>query len=101
MRPFGSLGIASMSFLVTLLTAGWVLGDFPDMMSRVPGDANVLMAMDVERILASPLATKEGWKEKQAADYAARPLTFPPQVTKVIRAGQVDLELHQSKWQVA
>jgi hypothetical protein len=75
--------------------------DFADMLRRVPGDANVLVLIDAEQILASPLAKSEGWREKREADYQARPLTFPPQTTKLIRAAQFDMDTHESKWQVA
>ena len=101
MRRVCILATTAMSVLMVFGLTRFVSGDFPDMMMRVPGDANVLMVMDVQGIMASPLAQKEGWKEKRSADYAARPLTFPPQVTKLIRAAHVDMELHEAKWQVA
>ena len=100
MRRVYALVTATLSCLTVLSLAKFVCGDFPAMMMRVPGDANVLMVMDLERILASPLATKEGWKDKRASNYAARPLTFPPQVTRLVRGAHVDLELHEAKWQV-
>ena len=78
-----------------------VRADFADMLRRVPGDANVLVLIDAEQIFASPFAQREGWRGKREADYEARPLTFPPQTTKLIRAAQYDLDTHESKWQVA
>jgi hypothetical protein len=78
-----------------------VRADFADMLRRVPGEANVLVLIDAEQILASPLAQREGWRAKREADYQARPLTFPPQATKLIRAGEFNMDTHESKWQIA
>jgi len=75
--------------------------DFLDMLRRVPAEANVLMLIDAEQVAASPLATREGWREKREADYEARPLTFPPHATKLVRAAQFDMDTHESKWQIA
>lgn len=101
MRRLCIVVTASLGFLAALNGVSSVRGDFPDMLNRVPGDANVLMVMDLDRVLASPLAKKKGWKEKRAGDYSSRPLSFPPQVTKLVRAAHVDLEVHEPKWQVA
>ncbi len=91
---------------VGVLSIAWSLAaparaDFPDMLRRVPTEANVLLLIDAERISASPLATREGWQEKRESDYEARPLTFPPQATKLVRAAQFDIDTHESKWQIA
>ena len=98
----------TMVFATVIGTCAAVLGvarlafaDFPELLRRVPGDANVIVVMDVQRILDSPLGKSEGWREKRAADYAARPLTFPPSVTKLVRAAHFDFDLNESKSQVA
>ncbi len=82
MSPIALFLLAAVSSLAAPAYAGFV-----DMLGRVPAEVNVLMLIDAEQIAASPLATREGWRGKREADYQARPLTFPPQAAKLVRAG--------------
>lgn len=91
---------------VAVLSFAWSFAvparaEFVDMLRRVPADVNVLLLIDVEKIAASPLAMREGWREKRESDYEARPLSFPPQATKLVRAAQFDIDTHENKWQIA
>jgi hypothetical protein len=86
---------------VTACTLSVAHADFPDMTRRVPSDANVIVYMDVERLMASPLAANEGWKSKQAEDFANRPMAVPPTVTKLVRAASVNLDVGETAWQIA
>jgi hypothetical protein len=61
---------------------------------------NALILIDAERLFASPLAQKEDWKKRQLANYAERPMTIPPQATKVVRAAQWDLHTRESIWEL-
>jgi hypothetical protein len=92
---------ASLGFFLIMNVASFVSGDFSDMVRRVPKDANVIMYMDIERLLSSPLAAKEDWKGKRAADYANRPMSLPPSVTKYVRAANVNLDVEETAWQIA
>jgi hypothetical protein len=90
--------------LVTTIVLGTIAiarADFPEMSRRIPHDANVIVYLDVDRLLATPLATKEDWKGKQAADFASRPMAVPPSVTKLVRAANVNLDVDTTAWQVA
>lgn len=73
---------------------------FPELIRRVPGESNAIMLIDAERLFESPIAQREGWKKKQTAEFAQRPLAVPPQATKVVRAGQLDLQEFASPWAV-
>jgi hypothetical protein len=75
--------------------------DFPEMVRRVPRDVNVIVYMDVERMLASPLAAKEDWKGTRAADFSTRPMSVPPSVTKLVRAASINLDVDETAWQIA
>jgi hypothetical protein len=72
-------------------------GGFTEMTRRVPRDANVIMYMDVERLLASPMAASEKWKDKQAADYHTRPFSVPPAVTRFLRAAVVNIDTNPGR----
>jgi hypothetical protein len=100
MRRMVQAAGVSIGFLMTGV-ASYVMGDFPEMVRRVPKDANVIMYMDVERLLASPMGAKEDWKGKRAADFENRPMSLPPSVTKFVRAANVNLDVHETSWQIA
>jgi hypothetical protein len=89
--------------LLAVTVCGWsvALADFPDLVRRVPKDANVIVYMDVDRLMASPLAAKEDWKGKRSADYASRPMAVPPAVTRFVRAASVNLDEDETDWQIA
>lgn len=74
--------------------------DFPELLRRVPGEANAIVLIDAERLLASPLAKKEDWQKRRFEHYAERPLSVPPQATKVVRAAHVDLHTRQPSWEL-
>src|SRR5262245_22663635 len=101
MRKASVVLTAMLGFFITAGVASFVMGDFPEMVRRVPKDANVIMYMDVERLLASPLAVKEDWKGKRAADFANRPMSVPPAVTKYVRAASINLDVEETAWQIA
>lgn len=75
--------------------------DLTALLRRVPEDANVLLAVDIQGVLDSPLARGEGWREKLADPGSDRPLLLPPKGQQMIRAASFDLEEHRSRYQVA
>jgi len=79
------------ALLFTLLLPGIVLaqGEFETLLKRVPASANSILVIDVEALLESPLAVKEGWKEQQRATYTSQPLILPPEGEKLIVASQM------------
>ena len=93
------------SFQVVLIvaasfTAQSAQAGFPEVVRRVPAEANAIMLVDAERLFASPIAIRENWKKKQLAEFAERPLAVPPQATKVVRAAHVDLQAHEAQWEM-
>jgi hypothetical protein len=87
--------IAAASF-----TAHLAHGGFPELVRRVPAEANAIILVDAERLFASPIAVREDWKKKQRADFTEGPLAVPPQATKVVRAAHVDLLTHEAQWEM-
>ena len=92
----------SLSFLsVLVLSATCVASDFSDLTRKVPQGANAVMAIDVAKTLASPLAVKNGWNQKFLDGGADRPLYLPPEADKVLSAAQIDIARNFSKsWNV-
>jgi hypothetical protein len=75
--------------------------DFSDLLRRVPGEANAILLIDAEALFASPIAERDGWKERRKAGFAERPLSVPVEATKVVRASQIDLQTREPAWEVA
>jgi len=64
--------------------------DFKSLLGRVPGDANTIVLIDVEKVLNSPLGLREGWKAKMANTYVRKPLIVPPDASRVVMAAWID-----------
>ena len=94
------LTMTHVALMIALATCRVAEADFANLVRRVPADANAVVLIDCERMLASPIAVRESWKKKYQADYAQRPLMIPPQATKVIRAGAIDLHSGRAPWEL-
>jgi hypothetical protein len=57
---------------------------FESLARRLPADANAIVLMDVEQVLAAPLAKQQGWGAKLEAAYAERPVFLPPEAKKLV-----------------
>lgn len=77
-----------------------VASEFPILLKRVPGEANVLVLVDVDRMLTSPMAQERGWKKKLSQDVAQRPMLLPPGAHKLVRAVSVDLNNQAATFEI-
>lgn len=84
----------------TLLTSGVFAADFATLLKRVPSEANVLVMVDADRLLASPMAQQQGWKKKLAQDVSQRPLLLPPSAHKLVRAISIDLNNESATFEI-
>jgi len=71
--------------------------EFSALMRRVPGEANVLVLVDVERVFASPIARERGWQKKVAAEGELHSLLLPPGARKLVRAITLDLDTSEMR----
>jgi hypothetical protein len=74
---------------------------FKNLSQRVPAHANTIIMVDVEKILASPIAQKEGWGENHKLQHAAGLTIVPPACDRFLLAANVDLEHLQPQWESA
>lgn len=75
---------------------------FDSLLKKVPPSANVLVLMDTEALLKTPLAAKEGWGQKFEAKYTERALFVPPETQRLVIASHVDLMADFSKdWELS
>ncbi len=52
--------------------------------ARIPGEVNALVLIDVEQIMATPLARDQGWTRKLETAYVERPVFLPPEAKKLV-----------------
>jgi hypothetical protein len=75
--------------LLLLAAAGPAAASYMDLLRRVPDSANMLIMIDVERMLMSPIALKEKWRDKVKAD-EAEALHFPTDAVRYMLASKLD-----------
>jgi hypothetical protein len=75
--------------LVMLIAAGPATANFMDLLRRVPDSANTLIMIDVERLLMSPIAMKEKWRDKVNSS-EGEPLHFPIDSVRYMLASKLD-----------
>jgi hypothetical protein len=106
---FTVIKIRSLFLVACVLTAVATLqrtqsafGQFSDLLSRIPGNANALVLIDVDAFYRSPMALRKGWKEHFATRSSEQPIILPPEAKRFILASHLDPQnnLH-SDWEVA
>lgn len=88
--------------LLLLLAGFWTdpsHAGFDELARHLPGRANTLILFNVDEILASPLAVKEGWSTKQQQAFAASWIVVPPGTIRYAGAAQLELASMHSMWQ--
>jgi len=93
------LTVACVSLLSVAALVSKAHAQLDNLASRIPADANCLVIMDVDKILASPAANDGDWKRKVKAAHAAGMTLIPPGTNKAIYASQIDLEYFATIWQ--
>jgi hypothetical protein len=63
---------------------------FEALARRLPGDVNALVMIDVEQVLATPLAQTQGWARKLEVAYVERPVFLPPEAKKLVLGASLD-----------
>ena len=61
-----------------------------DLVSRLPANANALIVLDANKVLRSPLAQKEGWRERREKAFAAGVTILPPDTNEFVLAAELD-----------
>src|SRR4051812_35056485 len=78
-----------LSGLMLLVTTGPARANYYELLRRVPESANTLIMIDVERMLMSPIAMKEKWRDK-ANSAQGQMLHFPINAQRYMLASKLD-----------
>ena len=92
--------LSGLMLLVATATAT-VKANYYELLRRVPDSANTIILIDVERLLMSPIAMKEKWRDKaNSAD--GRALHFPINAERYMLASKLDFVSNfDDLWDVA
>jgi hypothetical protein len=74
---------------------------FGSLTARIPHGANALVVLNVEKILATPLAKTQNWREKHENAAAAGLTILPPTAQQFIMASNMDVEFMEPVWEIA
>jgi hypothetical protein len=87
--------------VLLLLAAGAARADFMELLRRAPESANTIIMIDVERLLMSPIAMKEKWREKNNAS-SGESLHFPINSKRYMLVSKLDFVANfENLWDVA
>lgn len=89
------------ALLCTTVSASIARADFKALTSRLPEGANAIVLIDVEKILNSPMGTREGWREKLADAYEEKPMIVPPEAKQVVMGAWLNIRDVQPAWEVS
>jgi hypothetical protein len=78
-----------------------VQAQFAELAAKIPATANAIVLLDGEKLLASPLAVREGWKQRYEHSFAAGLASIPPDTQRMVLAAQLDYEYMKPAWEVA
>ena len=70
------------------LAASQASANYYELLRRVPESANTIILIDVERMLMSPIAMKEKWRDKENSEGVA--LHFPNNAVRYMLASKLD-----------
>ncbi len=101
MRVRSRLVGCSLPLLLVGVLANLAEAQFNGLIARVPSGANAVVILDVAKILASPLAQQQNWRQEQEKAAAAGLTMVPPTAQQFLMASHLDLEFSQPIWEVA
>ncbi len=78
-----------LSGLFLLVATGPARANYYELLRRAPESANTLIMIDVERMLLSPIAMREKWRDKGNSE-EGRLIHFPPNAVRYMLASKVD-----------
>ena len=86
--------------LVVVASATRCSAQFAELSARVPDGANTIFLIDVNPIIRSPFATRQGWSTRQEAMYEAGFLMLLPEASQMLAATKLDFEAMRPVWEV-
>lgn len=90
-----------MAPVLLLFAATPIWAQFDELVHKVPFTANAIFLVNVDKVLASPVAVNANWKAKHEVAYAAGVTILPANATHAVMAAHFDFESMVSLWETA
>jgi hypothetical protein len=91
--------LACGTLVLTAIAATPVKAQFGELLNKVPQDANVLVMVDLTKILGSEISSQEQWAKKIAELQQQGVSHIPRGASSYVVAAQMDLDFKQSIWE--
>ncbi len=76
-------------------------GQFDELAKQVPSSTNAIAFINVEKLMASPVAVREKWSEKKDSAFASGISFLPPDTKVALLPMQLDFEMWVPMWEAA
>jgi hypothetical protein len=97
--PLVAVGLALLNS-IALVAVRPTYAQFEPLAAKVPSTANAITLLDAKRLLDSPLAAREGWKDKYEKAFASGLVAIPPNAVRMILAAELDYEFMKPRWEL-
>jgi hypothetical protein len=99
--PYAARLLSLVALGAIVASTSHLQAQFDDLVDKVPESANVIFFLNVDKVLASPAASKNNWKEKVQEAYASGVTILPPQASQAVLSMSLDLESTHTLWESA
>jgi hypothetical protein len=73
--------------------------DFKELSTRIPDDANLIVAVNADALFNSPLGREKGWRDHYSDAFNASPLVLPPTTKIAMLGAELDIESLAPRWE--
>ena len=98
--PSPSWSILCASLLALTLSNG-ARATFQTLAERLPAASNALVAVNVEKVLNTPVAQQEQWRQNIADSWAKQPMMIPPGATRLLTVASVKTSVMEPYWEMS
>jgi hypothetical protein len=99
MRSFTCIALLVVSAWLPFSQAQGQSEGFAELATRIPDDANLIVAVNATELFESPLGREKGWRDHYADAFNASPLVLPPTTKLAILGAELDIESLAPRWE--
>jgi hypothetical protein len=90
----------TIAFVAGLTTAATAASPFDDLLVKIPGEANVAMAADVQALFRSELGAEKKWQKKVENDFRSGLINTPPTALRFLVGESFDYATLTPRWRI-
>lgn len=95
------LRLVSILVLFLSVAAGRAADDFLRLVQLLPRSANMVVLLNIDKALASPIGKFEGWDKDLEKSFDAGVTRVPPQAKRFVLAAELDFDYLKPLWEAA